>query len=76
MYIPYNVDKTERINRVVSMYKDEKMRLLSIDVVRCVSDLAYMPESLGREMEFNPLYLEKIRKDKKNDEEKLASQML
>lgn len=76
MYIPYNVPKVERANRVVSMYKDEKLKLLSLDVVRCVSDLAYMPEEFAKDMEFNPIYLERIRKDKKNDEEKPASSLI
>ena len=69
MYIPYNVDKTERANRTVSMYKDPKMALLSLDVVRCASDLAYMPRDAARDMEFNPKYLKSVCKQQKNDEE-------
>jgi len=39
------------------MYVDERMRDLSLDVVRCVNDLAYMPSGLAKKIEFNPEYL-------------------
>ena len=71
MYVPYNVGKVERGQRTVSMFKDPKMKLLSLDVVRCASDLAYMPLDQARDMEFNPMYIDKMRKDgsKKHDTE-------
>lgn len=71
MYIPYNVGKVERAQRTVSMFKDPKMKLLSLDVVRCASDLAYIPPDQVRDIEFSPMYIDKMRKDgtKKYDTE-------
>jgi len=43
MYIPYNVDHEERVQRSVSMFKHPENKLISLDIVRCASDLAYMP---------------------------------
>ena len=41
MYLPYSLK--DRKTFIVSMYKDPKMKQLSIDVVRATIDLAYMP---------------------------------
>lgn len=41
MYLPYSI--RNRKTFTVSMYKHEKMRQFSLDVVRCVTDLAFMP---------------------------------
>lgn len=76
MYIPHNVDHVERVNRCVSMYKDEKMKLHSLAIVRLASDLAYMPNELALDAEFNPKYLEKIYNEKKSDMENSKSSNL
>ena len=57
MYIPYNVDHEERLLRCVSMYKDPDVKLLSLDVVRCASDLAYIPRGEAKDMKFDVKYL-------------------
>ena len=41
MYLPYSL--RDRKTFIVSMYKDQKMKQVSIDVVRAAIDLAYMP---------------------------------
>ena len=66
MYLPYSI--RNRKTFTVSMYKHERMRQFSLDVVRCVTDLAFMPTKQAREMEFNPEYLFKNIVDRKNAE--------
>ena len=55
MYIQYNVHK--RSEYFVSMFKHPMMRKCSVDIVRYVCDLAYVPIGRAKEIEFNPLYV-------------------
>ena len=55
MYIPYTVHK--RSEFVVSMFKHPMMRKCSVDIVRYVIDLAYLPIGRAKELEFHPLYV-------------------
>ena len=69
MYIPYNVDHEERVLRSVSMYKDPDAKLLSVDIVRCASDLAYIPRGEAKDMRFDVKYLnQSIRKGKQGSD--------
>lgn len=51
-YIPYTYP--DREDYIVSMYKDIEMKKLSVDIVRLVSDLAYLPQDRAMQLEFNP----------------------
>lgn len=54
MYIPYTVPK--RAEYIVSRFKDQDLRKLSLDLVRFVSELPYVPEERAKDFEFNPIY--------------------
>ena len=68
MYLPYALK--DRKTFIVSMYKHDEMRECSLDVVRCVSDLAFMPTGKARAIEFNPEYLWKQWQVEKQEKEK------
>ena len=57
MYMPYTVNN--RDDYIVSMYTDKELKKWSLDIVRYVCDLAYVPQGRAKEMEFNPTYLQK-----------------
>lgn len=48
MYLPYSLK--DRKTFIVSMYKHEKMKQISLDVVRAAVDLAFMPTGVAREL--------------------------
>ena len=68
MYMPYTVNNRDEY--IVSMYKDKERKKWSLDIVRYVCDLAYVPQGRARAMEFNPEYLYKESKTRQNDIEK------
>lgn len=51
-YIPYTYPNRE--DYIVSMYKDSEMKKLSVDLVRLVTDLPYLPQNRAMQLEFNP----------------------
>lgn len=55
MYMP--VTKDNRKEFIVSMFADEELREMSCFVVRCATDLAYMPEERAQALQFNPVWL-------------------
>mmetsp|Transcript_31432 Transcript_31432/g.39026 ORF Transcript_31432/g.39026 Transcript_31432/m.39026 type:complete len:126 (+) Transcript_31432:3231-3608(+) len=55
MYLPYSLK--DRKSFIVSMYKHEEMRECSIAVVRCATDLAFMPTGRAKALEFNAEYI-------------------
>ena len=50
-------------NKVVSKYTKPEMKLISLMLVRAVTDLAYMPSAQAKSLEFNPEYLWKLWKN-------------
>ena len=54
MYIPYTVPK--RAEYIVSMYKDKELRKLSLDLVRYVCELPYVPTERAKDYQFDPIY--------------------
>lgn len=55
MYQPYIVPN--RSEYIVSVYKDQEMRKLSVDLVQAMSDLAFMPTGKAQDLVFHPEYL-------------------
>lgn len=55
LYIPCSYP--DRHEFTISEYKDNYLKCYSTDVVRLVVDLAYMPESVGRVLEFNEKFI-------------------
>ena len=54
MYEPHDPDQKKEVsNRVVSRYTHSEMKHLTIDLVRCATDLAYMPRAWASNLEFN-----------------------
>ena len=51
----------------MSEYRDPYMKTYSTDIVRLVCDLAYMPVSIAKELEFNELYIFKRMLEKRNE---------
>ena len=68
MYMPYTVNN--RDDYIVSMYKDKELKKWSLDIVRYVCDLAYVPQGRAKAMEFNPEYLHFESKRRQNATEK------
>ena len=68
MYIPYT--QRNRKDYIVSMYKNDALKKLSVDVVRMASDLAYLPIGQAKELNFDPpkVYMQLKRIEKENAE--------
>ena len=65
MYMPYTVPNRDEY--IVSMYTNKEMKKWSLDIVRYVCDLAYVPSGRAKAMEFNPEYLHFEAKRRQND---------
>jgi len=68
MYIPYT--QRNRKDYIVSMYKNDALKKLSVDLVRMASDLAYLPIGQAKELNFDPpkVYMQLKRIEKENAE--------
>jgi len=59
MYLPGASSDKSHQKLIVSRYTEMKMKKYSMCVVRCVTDLAYMPRERARDLKFDPVYLYK-----------------
>ena len=57
----------QRSDYTMSEYRDPYMKIYSTDIVRLVCDLAYMPVSIAKELEFNEAYIFKRMCEKRNE---------
>ena len=76
MYHYVEVVAPARTQYVISEYKDKKMRLKQVDLVRLVCDLAYVPEQRAKEMDFSVEYLCEEEKKKAHKFEDKANNMV
>ena len=54
-YVPYTYPNRE--DYIVSMFKHDEMKALSVDVVRLATEFCYMPQDRAQLLEFNPIGL-------------------